>query len=111
MLERGARDADRAGGDLRARGLEEVQRDLEALAFLAEEPVGRDPCLVEDERAGVGGAETNLALLATGADTRVSALHKEGGDLAVELGENDGELGNAAVQTGVSRHSRLLCER
>ena len=63
VLERGARDADGAGRDLRPRVLEEVHRDEEALAVLPEQAVGRNARVLEDERAGVRGAEAELQLL------------------------------------------------
>ena len=97
-LERGPGDADRRGRDLRARELEEVHRDLEAAAGLAEQPVGGDPRVLEQDGAGVRGAEAELSLLAAGRDAGVAGLDEEGGDGAVELGEDDGQIGDAAVR-------------
>ena len=89
VLERGAGDPDRGGGDLRARGHEEVERDRESLPLLAEQPVGGDARAVDDDRAGVRGAQAELALLAAGVDAGVAALEQERGDLAVELREDE----------------------
>ena len=98
VLERGAGDADRRRGDLRPRALEEVHRDQEALAGLAEQAVGRDPRAVEQDRAGVRRAQAELALLAAGGDARVAALEQERGERAVELREQDGHVRDPAVR-------------
>src|SRR6266542_684260 len=98
VLERGAGNADGAGGDLRPGGLEEVQRDLKSLSLLADEAVERNPGAVEDERARVRGAKTELVLLATRADAGIVALDEERRDLAVELREDDRQVGDAAVR-------------
>ena len=83
---------------MRTRRLEEVERDLEALSLLADQAVGRNARFVEDERACVGGAEPELALLAAGLHARVLPFDEEGADRAVELREHHGHVGDAAVR-------------
>src|SRR5438876_1977108 len=98
MHEGGARDADRAGGHLRPRGLEEVERDLEALPLAPHEPVGRDPRVVEQQRSRVRRPQSQLAFFATGLDARILALDEEGRDFAIELREDEGDVGDATVR-------------
>ena len=50
------READRAGGDGRPRVVEGAHGDLEAVAFLAEDPLRRDLDVLEREAAGVARA-------------------------------------------------------
>ena len=52
VVERGLGQADRAGGDAEPAAVERGQRDLEALALLAEQPVGADPGAVEAHLGG-----------------------------------------------------------
>ncbi len=97
VLECRARDPDGTGCDLWARGLEEVQRDRESLPSLAEKAVGSDLRIVEDQGSGVGGAQPELAFLAAGLHAGIVSLDEKRCDLAVELGKDDGEVGDAPV--------------
>ena len=103
MLEGRARNADGTRSHLRARRLEEVERDDESLSLLADEPIDRHARVVEDERARVRSAEPELPFLATGSGAWVVALDEERGHRPVELREHDRDLGDAAV-----RHVDLL---
>ena len=80
MLEGGAGDPHRGRGNLPARVQEEVHRDREPLALLTEQPVGRYARVVEQDRAGVGGAEAELRLLAAGRHARIARLEQERAD-------------------------------
>ena len=62
VLEGGARDADCACGHLWARGLKEVECDLEALSFVSEPPLDRNTGAVEHERSRVRRTQSDLAL-------------------------------------------------
>jgi hypothetical protein len=88
---------------LRARAREEVESDLEALTLVAQETIRGDARVVEEHRAGVRGAEAELTLLSSRANTRIAAFEDERRDRAVELREHDRDLGDAAV-----RHVDLL---
>ncbi len=68
-------------------------------AVFAEEPVGRQPRPVQHDRAGVRRPQAELVLDAPGATLPGSpCLDEEGGRRAVELREDDGQLGDAAVR-------------
>ena len=66
VLDGRARDADRRRRDLRARGLEEVERDRQALALVPDAPVRGDAGRVEHERPGLRRAQADLAALLPG---------------------------------------------
>jgi hypothetical protein len=68
---------------------EEVHRDREAVAFLAEQAVGRDAGLVQQDRAGVRRAQAELRLLAARGDAGIAGLDQERGDRAVELRKDE----------------------
>ena len=61
LVERAPREADRRGGDRRAKDVERAHRELEALALRAEQRVGRHAATVEDSsRASGCGAITSM---------------------------------------------------
>jgi hypothetical protein len=98
VLEGRPGDTDGARCHLRAGGLEEVERDLEALALLAEEPIPWNAGIAQEDGARVGGAQPDLAFGASGGDPCVVPLDDESRDLSVELGEDDRDVRIAAVR-------------
>ena len=84
--------------DLRPRGLEEVQRDREALALLPQPPPRRDTRVLQHDRARVRGAQPELLLLASSGHAGIAFLEDERRHAAVDLGEDDGDGGDAAVR-------------
>jgi hypothetical protein len=103
VFERRACHAHGSGCNLRARSLEEVERDLEALTFISKTSLHWNACVLHDDRAGVGCAQTDFPLGAACRDGQVAALEDERGDLVVELREHERHVGLAAV-----RHVNLL---
>ena len=63
-------DADRTRGDAEATALDGGHRDLEAVALLAEQRVGPDADLVEDDLAGAERPEAELVLVRDAARAR-----------------------------------------
>ena len=63
-LERRAGDPGRHRGDARARAIERLHRDPEAVVLLADQVVGRDLDVGEGDRRGVRGALAHLVLVA-----------------------------------------------
>ena len=61
-LEARAHDAARARGDREAALVERVHRDLEALALLADQVLGRHLDVLEEELAGRAGPDAELVL-------------------------------------------------
>ena len=71
-VERGARHADRLRADADAPAFEARERDLQALAFLAEQVRGRDAAVLEHDLRGVAGVLAELVLEARDACSRAS---------------------------------------
>ena len=84
--------------ELEAAEVEDVERDLVALADLAEHVLGRHLDVLEDHRRRRRAVQAHLVLLLAAAHAGPGALDDEGGEvLAVDLGEDDEEVGEAAV--------------
>ena len=82
----GAAAAHRA--QLEAREVEHVERDLVALADLAEDVLGRHLHVLEDQRGRRRAVQAHLVLFLAALDAE-AALDQEGGELlAVDLGED-----------------------
>ena len=78
--------------------VQRVQRDLVALADLAEHVVGRHPRVLQQDRRRRRAVQAHLVLFLAGADAGKRALDDERGELlAVDLREDDEQVGEAAV--------------
>ena len=102
VLDGGAADADRAGGELHARDVEHVHQPAEALALLTQAAVVRDEAVLEVQlaRREAPAAELRQALAAD--EARVAVLdHERGHALRPRAGrdrrEDDAEIGDRRV--------------
>ena len=72
-----------------------------ALADLAEQVVGGDFAVGQDQRAGGGAADAELVLFLADGEAGRAALDQEGGEILAsrrsDLGEDGEEVGEAAV--------------
>ena len=85
LLERAPHDSGRACRDPRARAIERLHRDLEALALLADQVRLRQLDVLIDDVAGVRGALAHLVFLAADRDARQIARDDETGDPLVPI--------------------------
>src|SRR5207248_5983193 len=74
-----------AGGDPRARTVERLHRDLEPLAFRADDVGARQLHVFVENVRGVGGALAELVLFLAHGDARRVARHDEAGDPLVAI--------------------------
>ena len=92
----GAARAHRA--QLEAAEVQHVEGDLVALADLAEHGVGRHLDVLQDHRRRRGAVQAELVLFLAARHAGPLAFDDEGGEvLAVDLGEHDEDVGEAAV--------------
>ena len=103
VLEGGAGDADRGGGQVDAGLVEGVHEAVEALALLAQQAVGRDRAVLQEHLGVDDGALAHLAHRLAEADAGVGLLDHEGGDALGAGAGSDGRedhvvLGDAAVR-------------
>ena len=97
-LEALARGAERSGAELQAADVQDVERDLVAEAEVAEEVLGGDEDVLQNELRRRRALDAELVLLWAGAHAFCRALDQERGELlAVDLGEDGEEIGEAAV--------------
>src|SRR5262249_37713665 len=90
--------ADGARAELEAADVEDVERDLVALADLAEDGVGADRGVLQDHLARRRAADAELLLLWPGREALRGALDDEGREvLAVDLREHGEDVGEAGV--------------
>ena len=94
QFERGARHADRLGGDADAPDLEVGERHAVALALLAQQRVGADGAVLEGDLAGVGRFLAQFLLDRRDAIARRLRRHDEAGDAAL-----GGEPGSVTAKT------------
>ena len=93
-----ARAADAGSAQFEAADVQDVERDVVTLADLAEQVFGRHLAVRQDQRAGGGAADAELVLLRADREARRIALDEERGELlAVDLGEDREEVGEAAL--------------
>ena len=85
VVQRALRDADRLGADGDAGVVEGAQRDLQALALGAHEPVGRDARVGEVQLAGRAALDAELALGLAEVEALVALLDDERRDVAAAL--------------------------
>jgi hypothetical protein len=98
-LERPLHAPDGEGPQLEPPHVEDVERDLVALADLSEHVLHRDLRVLEDERRGRAAADAELVLLAPLGEAGRAALDDQGRELvAVDLEEDDIHVGEAAVR-------------
>ena len=84
--------------ELEAPEVQHVEGDLVSLADLAEQVGGGNARILQDERRRRRAVQPHLVLFVARAHARESALDDEGGEvLAVDLGEHDEDVGEAAV--------------
>ena len=84
--------------ELEAADVEDVEGDLVPLADLAQQVLPGDGGIGQDERPGGRALDAQLLLLRAQADAGGPFLDDEGGEvLAVDLGEDDVEVGEARV--------------
>ena len=75
-----------------------IERDLVPPADFTKDVLGRHPDVLEDDGGGRGAVQAHLVLLAAGAHPGVAPFHEKGGELlAVDLGEDDEEIGESPV--------------
>ena len=78
--------------------VEGVEGHLVAAADLAEHVLGRHAHVLQQDRRGGRAVQAHLVLFLAGAEAAERALDDEGGELlAVDLGEDDEDVGEAAV--------------
>ena len=82
-VERAAREADHLRADADASFVERLDRDLVALADLAEDVRRRHPAVLEDQLAGAAGADAELVFLLADGEPGDAALDEERSDAAV----------------------------
>src|SRR5262245_55383077 len=102
MVERALRQADHLRADADAPLVERFDRNLVALADLAEDVVARHGAVLEQQLARAAGADPELVFLPANREARKTALHEKGGDSAVtgrwiHRSEHDDEIGFRAV--------------
>ena len=84
--------------ELEAPVVQGVERDLVPLADLAEHVPGRHADVLQDDRRGRRAVQAHLVLFLAGRHARPGPFHQERGELlAVDLGEDDVEVREAAV--------------
>ena len=87
-----------AGAQLEPPDVQHVEGDLVPLADLAQHVLHGNLRILEDERGRGGALDPHLLLLGAGGDAGEGALHEERREvLAVDLGEDGVEVGEAAV--------------
>ena len=98
ICQRILRATDARRSQLEAADVQDVERDVVALADLAQQVSDRHLAVGEDQRAGGRAANAELVLLRAHGKARRVALDQEGGELfAVDLGEDREQIGKAAV--------------
>ena len=97
MLDGGAADADRVGGKLHARDVEDVHQPAEALALLAEAAVVRDEAGLEVQLAGREAAAAELRQALAEHEARVAVLDDERRDALRPRPGRDGREDDAEV--------------
>src|SRR4029453_13046476 len=107
-FETGADHPARTGRDRETALVEPVHRDLEALALLADEVLGRDLDVLEEELTGRAGPHAELVLGVRGREPGHSLLEEEGGDALVlrgrvRLREHERMVGDRRVRDPVLR--------
>ena len=94
----GAGAAGGAGAELQAPVVEDVEGDLVAAADLAEHVARRHACVLQDHRRRRRGVQPHLVLFLADRHAGEAALDDERGErLAVDLGEDDEDVGEAGV--------------
>ncbi|EAU62243.1 conserved hypothetical protein [Stigmatella aurantiaca DW4/3-1] len=83
LLERGPGDAQRLRGDADPAAVQRAHGDLEALALLAQEVLGRHAHVLEEHGAGVRRADAHLLVRLGPDEARRVRGHDEGGDALV----------------------------
>ena len=93
-----ARPAYAGHAQLEAAYIEHVKGDVMTLARFAEQVGGGHLAVGEHQRAGAGAADAKLVLLSADGHPRSAAFDEKSGELlAVDLGKNRKEAGDAAV--------------
>ena len=102
VIERALREADHLRADADAPFVERLDRDLVALAELAEHAGARHLAVLEDQLAGAAGADPELVFLLADGEAGRPALDEERRDAAVaglgiDRGEDDEDVGFVGV--------------
>ena len=97
VIDRRLAAAEVGGAELEAADVEDVQGDRQPVAGLAQEVLPRHLQVVEEEGDGRRAADAHLLLLGADLEALEVALDDEGAHLALELGEDDVDVGPAAV--------------
>src|ERR687888_1594955 len=105
-LEAGADDAACSRSDREAALVEPVHRDLEALSLLADQVLGRELDVLEEELAGRAGPDAELVLRVRRREAGRALLDDEGGDALVlrgrvRLREDERVVGDRGVRDPV----------
>jgi hypothetical protein len=96
--ERHARAAGAHRAELEPAEVERVERDLVPLADLAQDVVGGDLRVLQNDRRRRRAVQAHLVLFLARADAGKRAFDDERGEvLAVDLGKDDDDVGKAAV--------------
>ena len=101
MIERALREADHLRADADAPLVQRLDRDLVALADLAEHVRARHAAVLEQQLAGAARADAELVFLLADREARRAALDEERGDAAIagrriDRREDDEEVGFVA---------------
>ena len=102
VIERALREAEHLRADADAAFVERFDRDLVALADLAEDLRLRHDAVFEEQLARAAGADAELVFLLADRESRRAAIDDERGDAAVagigiDVGEHDEHVGFVAV--------------
>ncbi len=94
LLQAVARAADAGRAQLEAADVQDVERDVVALAGLAQQIFHGHLAIGQNQRAGGGAADAELVLLGADGEAGRAALDEEGREFfAVDLGEDGEEVG------------------
>src|SRR4051794_20230024 len=108
VLERGAGEAGRGGGERDARAVEDLHEAAEALALRPQPPVVGDEAVGEEQLGVDDRALAHLAHRPAERDARVVAMHEERRDAAVAAAALDGREDDVALRDAAVRDPGLL---
>src|SRR6185503_1730843 len=101
--------ADRAGSELEATDVQDVEGDLVSLPYFAEDRAGADVHVLQDELARRRSTDAELLLLGAGREARRRALDQERREvLAVDLGEHREQVREAGIGDELLRAGQAI---
>src|SRR5262249_41846639 len=82
-----------------AADIEDIEGDVVAFAYFADDVVDRNLCIIQNERTSRGAAKTHLILFGASGNAGIIFLDNEATELlAVGLGKGDEEIGECGVR-------------